>query len=48
MGKLESGTLKYGEPYTLIPTKAKVTINWLFNTEERGVPYAKRKCENKM
>ena len=41
MGKLESGTLKYGETYTLMPTKAKVTIDWLFDTEERGVPYAK-------
>jgi len=29
MGKLESGTLKYGETYTLMPTKAKVTIDWL-------------------
>ena len=44
MGKLESGTLKYDETYTLIPTKAKVTNDWLFDTEERGVPYAKRKC----
>ena len=44
MGKLERGTLKYSETYTLIPTKGKVTIDWLFDTEERGVPYAKRKC----
>ena len=47
MGKLERGTLKYSETYTLIPTKGKVTIDWLFDTEERGVAYAKRKCQNK-
>ena len=47
MGKLERGTLKYSETYTLIPTKGKVTIDWLFDTEERGVPYSKRKCQNK-
>ena len=41
MGKLENGTLKYGETYTLMPSKAKVEIGWLFDTEERGVPYAK-------
>ena len=29
MGKLERGTLKYSETYTLIPTKGKVTIDWL-------------------
>ena len=44
MGKLERGILKYSETYTLIPTKGKVTIDWLFDTEERGVPYSKRKC----
>ena len=47
MGKLESGTLKYGETYTLILTKGKVTIDWLFDTEERGVPYSKKKFQNK-
>ena len=47
MGKLERGTLKYSETYTLIPTKGKVIIDWLFDTEERGVPYSKRKCQNK-
>ena len=44
MGKLESGTLKYGETYTLILTKGKVTIDWLFDIDERGFPYAKIKC----
>ncbi len=40
MGKLESGTIKYGDTYTLMPSKAKVTVDWLFNSEEKGVPYA--------
>lgn len=40
MGKLESGTLKYGETLTLMPSGAKITIDWLFNSEEKGVPYA--------
>ena len=44
MGKLERGTLKYSETYTLIPTKGNVTIDWLFDIKERRVPYAKRKC----
>ena len=40
MGKLESGTIKYGDTYTLMPSKAKITVDWLFNSEEKGVPYA--------
>ena len=40
MGKLESGTIKYGDTYTLMPSKAKVTVDWLFNSEEKGIPYA--------
>ncbi len=40
MGKLESGTIKYGDTYTLMPSGAKITIDWLFNSEEKGVPYA--------
>ena len=40
MGKLESGTLKYGDTYTLMPSGAKITVDWLFNSEEKGVPYA--------
>ena len=40
MGKLECGTIKYGDTYTLMPSKAKVTVDWLFNSEEKGVPYA--------
>lgn len=41
MGKLENGTLKYGQTYTLMPKGIKVEVGWLFDTEERGVPYAK-------
>ena len=40
MGKLESGTIKYGDTYTLMPSKTKITVDWLFNSEEKGVPYA--------
>ena len=40
MGKIESGTIKYGDTYTLMPTGAKITVDWLFNSEEKGVPYA--------
>ena len=40
MGKLESGTIKYGDTYTLMPSGAKITVDWLFNSEEKGVPYA--------
>ena len=40
MGKLESGTLKYGETYILMPNKIKIAVDWLFNSEEKGVPYA--------
>ena len=41
MGKLENGVLKHGETYTLMPNKLKIEVDWLFDTEERGVPYAK-------
>lgn len=41
MGKLESGIIKQGETYTLMPNKTKIEVGWLFDTEERGVPYAK-------
>ena len=40
MGKLESGTIKYGDTYTLMPSRTKITVDWLFNSEEKGVPYA--------
>ena len=40
MGKIESGTIKYGDVYTLMPSGAKITVDWLFNSEENGVPYA--------
>ena len=41
MGKLENGILKHGETYTIMPNKLKIEVDWLFDTEERGVPYAK-------
>ena len=44
LGEIRKRNFKYGETYTLILTKGKVTIDWLFDTEERGVPYSKRKC----
>ena len=40
MGKIESGTIKFGDTYTLMPSGAKITVDWLFNSEEKGVPYA--------
>jgi peptide chain release factor subunit 3 len=40
LGKLESGTLKYGEKYIIMPTKIPFEVAWLFNSEEKGVPYA--------
>ena len=40
MGKIESGTIRYGDVYTLMPSGAKITVDWLFNSEEKGVPYA--------
>lgn len=41
LGKIESGTVKYGSTYTLMPSKLIFEVAWLFDTEERGVPYAK-------
>jgi translation elongation factor EF-1alpha len=41
LGKLENGVLKHGETYTIMPNKLKIEVDWLFDTEERGVPYAK-------
>jgi peptide chain release factor subunit 3 len=41
LGKIESGTVKYGATYTLMPTKTQFEVAWLFDTEERGVPYAR-------
>ena len=41
LGKIESGTVKYGGSYTLMPSRTPVEVAWLFDTEERGVPYAK-------
>ncbi len=41
MGKVESGILKYGNSYTLMPNKQQVEVQWIFNSEENGIPYAK-------
>lgn len=41
LGKIESGTVKYGATYTLMPSKTVFEVGWLWDTEERGVPYAK-------
>ena len=35
MGKLESSTIKYGDTYTLMHCKAKITVDWLFNSEKK-------------
>jgi small GTP-binding protein len=40
LGKIESGTVKYGATYTLMPSKLNFEVAWLFDTKERGVPYA--------
>jgi len=41
LGKVESGIVKYGATYTILPSKISFEVGWLFNTEEKGVPYAK-------
>jgi len=41
LGKIESGIVKYGATYTIMPSKINFEVGWLFNTEEKGVPYAK-------
>lgn len=41
MGKVESGIIKYGSTYTLMPSRKQIEVAWLFNGEEQGVPYAK-------
>jgi peptide chain release factor subunit 3 len=40
LGKIESGTVKYGATYTLMPSRLNFEVAWLFDTKERGVPYA--------
>eukprot|EP00340_Litonotus_pictus_P000435 CAMPEP_0170515672 /NCGR_PEP_ID=MMETSP0209-20121228/2069_1 /TAXON_ID=665100 ORGANISM="Litonotus pictus, Strain P1" /NCGR_SAMPLE_ID=MMETSP0209 /ASSEMBLY_ACC=CAM_ASM_000301 /LENGTH=580 /DNA_ID=CAMNT_0010800265 /DNA_START=183 /DNA_END=1925 /DNA_ORIENTATION=+ len=40
MGKVESGVVKYGSSYTLMPLKQSIDIQWIFNSEDEGVPYA--------
>ena len=40
MGKIESGRLKYGDSYVIMPSKANIEVNWIFNSEDEGVPYA--------
>lgn len=41
IGKVESGTVKYGGTYTLMPNKTNFEVAWLWDSEERGVPYAR-------
>lgn len=41
LGKIESGIVKYGSSYTIMPSKINFEVGWLFNAEEKGVPYAK-------
>jgi small GTP-binding protein len=41
IGKIESGCVKYGATYTLMPNKTNFEVGWLFDSEERGVPYAR-------
>lgn len=41
LGKIESGIVKYGATYTIMPSKFTFEVGWLFNTEDKGVPYAK-------
>ena len=41
LGKIESGIVKYGATYTIMPSKINFEVGWLFNTEEKGVPFAK-------
>jgi peptide chain release factor subunit 3 len=41
LGKIESGIVKYGSTYTIMPSKINFEVGWLFNTEEKGIPYAK-------
>ena len=35
MGKLESSTIKYGDIYTLMNSKVKIIVYWLFNSEKK-------------
>ena len=41
LGKVESGTLIFNQCYYLMPTKANVEVQWIFNEAEQGIPYAK-------
>jgi peptide chain release factor subunit 3 len=41
LGKVESGIVKYGGSYTLMPSRIPFEVAWLFDSEERGVPYAR-------
>lgn len=41
LGKIESGIVKYGATYTIMPSKLNFEVGWLFNSEEKGVSYAK-------
>lgn len=41
LGKLESGTIKYGNTYTLMPSKQNIDVAFIWNSEENGVKYSK-------
>lgn len=41
LGKIESGIVKYGQTYTIMPQNKNVEITWIYNSEENGVRYAK-------
>jgi len=40
MGKIESGSIKYNNNYTLMPTNRNIEVQWIYNSEEQSVPYA--------
>ena len=41
LGKIESGIVRYGQTYTLMPNKVNIEVSWIFNSEENGVKYAR-------
>jgi len=41
LGKIESGIVRYGQTYTLMPNKTNIDVTWVFNSEENGVKYAR-------
>jgi len=41
LGKIESGIVRYGQTYTLMPNKTNIDVTWVFNSEENGVKFAR-------